>query len=455
MRWRLIFSFLAVVVVAIISVIVIVRLDNENQVQSYFFRGGSSGAEELVISLEQYYSQRGSWEGIESRFASMRSGARMGSGRGSGGMMAASRVILADAKGKVLVDTISGSPGGALSQQDLSTAIQLKNSSDQLVGYLLIEGSTTTQRGDELPLISKLNDAAWRASLISLAIALVFALILAAGFIRPIRRLTTAVQRLASGDLSHRVEVKGKDEIATLGNSFNAMADSLQKSEARRREMTADIAHELRSPLAVQRAHLEALQDGVYPLTAETIRPIAEQNRLLERLVDDLRTLALADAGELRLEVTQVNLSDLLEGVLERLKVAADQKEISLSLAVTGQAGLTYPLDPDRMAQIMTNLVSNGLRHAPQDGWVKVSLDGGEKAFTITVQDNGEGIPAEALPYIFERFYRADHARSRDKGGSGLGLAIARQLAQAMGGRLVAANQPEGGAVFTLSFVFA
>lgn len=455
MRWRLIFSFLAVVVAAIVSVIVVVRLDNENQVQSYFFRGGSSGAEELVISLEQYYNQRGSWEGIEARFTSMRSGARMGSGRGTGGMMASSRLILADLKGKVLVDTISSSPAATLSQNDLSSAIQLLNSAEQVVGYLLIEGGATAQRGDELPLISKLNDAAWRAALISLAIALVFALILAAGFIRPIRRLTSAVQTLASGDLSHRVEAKGKDELATLARSFNGMADSLQQSEKRRREMTAEIAHELRSPLAVQRAHLEALQDGIYPLTAETIQPIAEQNRLLERLVDDLRMLAMADAGELRLDITRVNLGDLLEGVLERYKPQADQKQISLSLQVSGETGLTYLLDPDRMAQIMNNLISNGLNHVPQGGWVKVSLEGGEKAFTITVQDNGEGIPAEALPYIFERFYRADHARSRDKGGSGLGLTIARQLTQAMGGRLVAANQPEGGAVFTLSFVFA
>lgn len=455
MRWRLIFSFLAVVVVAIISVIVVVRLDNENQVQNYFFRGGSSGAEELVISLEQYYNQRGSWEGIESRFASIRSGARMGTGRGAGSMMANSRLILTDSKGKVLVDTITKSVGSTLTQRELSAGIQLENTAGQVIGYLLIEGSTTAQRGDELPLLTKLNDAAWRAALISLVIALVFALILAAGFIRPIQRLTSAVQQLASGDLSHRVNVTGNDELATLAKSFNAMADSLQRSEQRRREMTADIAHELRSPLAVQRAHLEALQDGIYPISTETIQPIVEQNRLLERLVDDLRTLAMADAGELRLEITQVNLYNLLEEILERYKPAAEQKQITLSLSVTGQKTLTYPLDPDRMAQIMNNLISNALRHTPPNGWVKVMLEATQNSCSIAVQDNGEGIPPEALPHIFERFYRADHARSRDKGGSGLGLTIARQLALAMGGELSAANAPEGGAVFTIRFNFA
>lgn len=460
MRQRLILSFIVVVLVAILSVILVVRLDNETQVQTYMFRGGSSGTEALVLSLEQYYQQNQSWTGVEKLFTSLHAATPSGSGMGrrpGGGMgpLGNVRLRLADSDGKLLVDSMGAAAGAVLPVADLNSGIQLKGSAGTLIGYLLVEGSSSYQRGDELPLLSRLNDAAWRAGLIALGIALVLALILATGIIRPIQRLTAAVRQLAAGDLNHRVQVSGRDELAALGQAFNSMADSLRASEEHRRAMTADIAHELRSPLAVQRAHLEALQDGIYPLTTENLQPIVDQAALLERLVEDLRTLALADAGELRLEKVDVNLKDLLEGILERFKPAADSRSITLSL-LNGADDLAsqcphLQADPDRLAQVMNNLLTNALRHTPVGGAVQLQLRCQPGYVCVDVQDSGPGIPPDALPHIFERFYRADHARSRDKGGFGLGLAIARQLAVAHGGSLTAANVPEGGAVFTLT----
>lgn len=456
MRQRLILSFVIVVLVAILSLILVVRLDNQNQVQNYMFRGGMSGSEPYVLALEQYYQQNQSWAGVDKVFSSlttsMPGGQGMGRRPGSGmGMLANARLRLVDPAGKVLADSTNTGVGGSIPSADLKYGIQLEDAGGKVVGYLLVEGGSTFQRGDELPLLSRLDDAAWRAGLIALGIALLLALILAAGIIRPIQRLTDAARKLAAGDLTHRVPVKGRDELAVLAAAFNSMTDSLSASEERRRAMTADIAHELRSPLAIQRAHLEALQDGIYPLTAENLQPVIDQANLLERLVEDLRTLALADAGELRLERTEVNLRELLEGILEQFKATAENRSVALSLLVAENFCPHIQADPDRIAQVMNNLLTNALRHTPSGGMVQLRLTCQPGFAVVEVQDSGPGIPPEALPHIFERFYRADHARSRDKGGFGLGLAIARQLAVAHGGNLTAANAPSGGAVFTLT----
>jgi signal transduction histidine kinase len=257
------------------------------------------------------------------------------------------------------------------------------------------------------------------------------------------------------------VQVRGRDELSTLARTFNEMAGSLQRSEEARRAMTADIAHELRNPLAVQRANLEALQDGIYPLTAENLEPILAQNQLLTRLVEDLRTLALAEAGQLHLECVPTDLADLVQRVVERFSAQANLRGVVLE---TGrESGATPPenpprliVDPGRVEQILGNLLSNALRYTPEGGSIKIGLsplpaNGQPQAVLLTVQDSGPGIPQEALPHLFERFYRVDRSRSRLEGGTGLGLAIARQLAEAHGGDLKAANHPQGGAVFTLT----
>ena len=202
-----------------------------------------------------------------------------------------------------------------------------------MVGYLLAEGGVGANQVAERFLVNRLSSAAITAGLIAGGLALLLALFLTYSLMRPVRDLTRAARRLGTGDLTQRVKVNGNDELAVLGNAFNHMADSLQQAQESRRSMTADIAHELRNPLAVQRANLEALQDGIYPLSAQALEPVLEQNLLLTRLVDDLRTLALAETGQLKLERQPTDLGGLVERLVERFKPQAAQRQVTLRIA--------------------------------------------------------------------------------------------------------------------------
>jgi two-component system sensor histidine kinase BaeS len=455
MRLRLILSFILIVLVSVTSVVLIARQNTASEVRAFMFHGGMTDLQNLAVSLADYYRAYGSWQDVQSLLNNSSAGRGRGSGgggmmHGAGTGMMSQRLRLADAEGNLVADTYDSQPLGQLNSADMATALHLEVDG-QTVGYLLAEGGMGFNSGDETFLLSRLTRAALTAGLIAGTISLLLALALTYNLLQPVRALTRAAVYLGQGDLSQRVQVKGDDELAALGRTFNYMADSLQKAEESRREMTADVAHELRTPLAVQRASLEAIQDGIYPLTPENLEPILEQNRLLTRLVEDLRTLALAEAGQLKLELTPTDLTALVDRLVERYKPQATSRQVELSVK---QPALPLPLisvDPMRVEQIISNLLSNALRYTPEEGKITLIIDQAADVVQLSVHNNGTGIPGEELPHIFERFYRVDRARSRQEGGSGLGLAIARQLAEANGGTLTAANHPQGGAVFTLA----
>lgn len=457
MRTRLFIAFTLVVLVSVVSVVLIARQGAARAVRTFMIRGNMLAVDDLVSQLEDYYATHGSWAGVENSSIFPSGGRGQGFSRGMQGMMQGGmmgqRLRLADADGNLLVDTANPNPTGKLDSAEMGSAMALKVAG-RTVGYLLPEGGMGFNRNDETFLVGRITNAALTAGVIAGILALLLASYLAYRVLRPVQELTRAAQHMAAGDLSQRVPIHSRDELAELGIAFNRMADSLQKAEQSRRAMTADIAHELRNPLAVQRANLEALQDGIYPLTPENLAPILEQNQLLTRLVDDLRTLALADSGQLNLVLTPTNLLDLLPRIVERFLPQADAHSIRIDLQMP-ESLPSLRLDAQRIEQILNNLLSNALRHTPDGGTVTVGLTADSNTVILTVRDSGVGIPPESLPYIFDRFYRADKSRNRAEGGTGLGLAIARQLAQAHGGSLSAANHPEGGAVFTLSLPIA
>jgi signal transduction histidine kinase len=450
MRLRLILSFILIVIVSVVSVALVARRQTVTAVNAFIHRGGLSGTEGLVRDLEEYYATYGTWEGVDTFF--QQPGRGMGMGQGQGQNRAAGfadqRLQLADVNGLILVDTQDENPYGRFSLPERNRAIRLEVD-EKPVGYLLPETRFQISQITTDALVSRVNRAAFTAAIFASVVALALALYLSYRLLRPVGELTRAAHELAAGDLSQRVPVRGGDELGTLANSFNHMAASLQLAETRRRALTADIAHELRTPLAVQRAHLEALEDGIYELTYENLKPIEEHNRLLTRLVDDLRMLALADSGQLALVPTPTDFPALIKRVVARMEPQAAERQIQIHQTLDGSPPL-LSLDAQRIEQILHNLLDNALRFTPDGGVIRVQLSVISDQCFLTVRDNGPGIPPEDLPRIFERFYRADRARSRADGGTGLGLSIARKIAQAHGGDLIAENHPEGGAVFTL-----
>ncbi|GAP15081.1 signal transduction histidine kinase [Longilinea arvoryzae] len=451
MRLRLILAFILVALVPIVAITVFARLSVASQVETYMTSGGMVGLDELVSSLKDYYTAHQSWQGADSLLQSVHGG--QGRGLGMGGMMN-QRLRLIDAEGVLVFDTAGlQTAGQRVSASLLAEAVQMKDARGKIIGYLWAEGGLGTNLGGGQRLVQRLNNISLLAGGIALVLAVILALLVGSGLARPMQQLELAARRMAEGDLSQRVQVQGNDELATLGQSFNHMAASLQESEARRQAMTADIAHELRTPLAVQRAQLEAMQDGIYPMTAANLQVALDQNTTLARLVEDLRTLALADARELKLESIAVDLQQLAIDVVARFQPAARERSIDLVLNPKSERECPRVMgDPLRIEQILNNVLANALRFTPENGRVDLSIDCSERFVQVSVHDGGPGITPEALPHLFERFYRADRARSREQGGTGLGLAIARQLAELMGGTLTAANHEHGGAIFDLRF---
>lgn len=264
---------------------------------------------------------------------------------------------------------------------------------------------------------------------------------------KPIQDLSLATQQVAAGDLSQRISIESDDELGDLARSFNQMAVSLEQAEELRKSMVADIAHELRTPLTVIRGDLEALLDGVYSLNEENLAPIHQRALVLSRLVDDLRDLALADAGQLKLEPRPTNLGEVICREVEATRALASSKGITLTIEVAVDLP-TIVADGQRVGQVLTNLLSNAIRYTPEGGQVTVGAQAVPGGVEVRVSDTGPGIPPQELPFTFERFYRGDKARSPMEGGSGLGLSIARKLVEAHGGRIWAESELGQGSTF-------
>ncbi|MBC8330677.1 MAG: HAMP domain-containing protein [Anaerolineae bacterium] len=455
MRIRLILSYALIILITTLSLVVIVRMNTAEAVRNFMFRGGAAGVAPLVEELESYYQEMGSWQGVGRTISTTQHGnsgrgagaGGQGTGNNSGGNTQSQRLRLLNPDGTVVFDTDGTWANEIATSEELQRAIPLHNDI-QTIGYLLTEGGAQFTTDNETQLVEQLNRAALIAALIAGGVALLLALLLAHNLLRPVRDLTHAAADMAEGDLSQRVKLQGAGEWVTLGQAFNHMAFSLEQAEDRRRALTADIAHELRTPLAVQRAHLEALQDGIYELTQENLLPIEAQTQILTRLVDDLKTLALADSGQLALERVPVDFPGLVARLVNRFQPQAGARQIELRLTLDVDSA-NLMVDPQRIEQILNNLLSNALRYAT-GGSIRVRLARTSERVMLSVHDSGPGIPEDSLPHIFERFYKTEKSRRSAYGSTGLGLSIARKLAQAHGGDLTAANHPQGGALFTL-----
>ncbi|MBA2253965.1 MAG: HAMP domain-containing protein [Chloroflexi bacterium] len=281
-------------------------------------------------------------------------------------------------------------------------------------------------------------------SVVALAIGIAVVAIVVRGFRRlaaPVGDLVEGAGRIEAGDYTARVAERGPGEVRSLARAFNQMSSRLEANETQRRTFLADVAHELRTPLSVIQARLEAILDGVHPSDADHLAPILEQTRVMERLVADLRTLALAEAGELRLTVEPVDPVALVNETLASLGDTASQARVSMDLRFGPDIPIVA-LDPGRIRGVLENLVLNAIRHTPRGGTVSVVVEPIGDRLRLTVADTGPGIEPELLPRIFDRFVRGEGSH-----GSGLGLAIARDVITAHGGTITAESPPGGGAI--------
>jgi len=459
------FALVVLVVVGLVSFIANQATAREFQV--FMFGGGMATGDDIATALTNHYAARGSWNGVESLLSQPGM-----MGRGMMGMMG-NRILVTDAAGTIVADSSGGSLGARLSENELRGWTPLRVAG-RVVGYMLAQGMRMPMRpnaflaADEQDFLDRVNRSILLAGLAAGLVALLLGFVLFRQITAPLEQLTRAARGIARGNLQQRVVVRTADEIGELGQAFNAMAQALAQAEELRRHMVADIAHELRTPLAVMQSNLEALLDGIYPATPEQIAAIHQETVHLTRLVNDLRELALAEAGQLTIEKEPTDIADLARRVVTTFETRAAEKSVSLELEAASNLPLVNA-DSGRIQQVLTNLIDNALRHTPADGLIRVEIREmrGIKeirerfpsfssfpsfpVLSVSVHDTGPGIPADDLPYIFERFYRGDKSRARATGGSGLGLAIAKQLVEAHGGCIWAESAVNQGTTVTFA----
>ena len=413
--------------------------------------------------VEAYYAQTGSWDGVD-QVLSPGTGAMMGGhgagrgqGQGQGGnqtqqvTQAGPRTFgLADASGVVLVGLEELYPTGSqLTVQQLESGVPILYEGQQ-VGTLLSSRSISYS-GLEQTFLNQVNQGLIWILLAAVLVVSLLSLLVSRNFTRPIKSLTAASHNLAEGKRTQLVEVRSSDELGELGKSFNRMSQEIENSERLRKQMTADIAHDLRTPLTVIGGYVEAARDGALDLTPERLDVLGLEINRLNRLVSDLRTLSQSDSGELIISREAVDPACLLTKIRDVFRLQAEQKGIRLEVG-TAEGLPALNGDEGRLMQVLENLVANAIRHTPAGGQIGLSVSPAtdSTALLFKVADNGEGIPAEELPLIFERFHRVDKSRHADSNQSGLGLAIARAIVEAHGGKIWAESLPDSGT--TISF---
>jgi signal transduction histidine kinase len=421
---KLILSFIAIGLVSIFIIILLARQNTRDEFTRFV---SEDRGEAIIPQLAEYYEINGSWDGVSETFAGE-------NGEGDNPFF-----TITDANGVALFDGGGFRAGHSIPNHELKFGIPIE-SNGHIVGTLVIERSPFPGTPREEEFIERVNLLFLYSGLGAALIALFIGVLLSRTIARPIRELTSATHALSEGNLGQQVPVRSRDEIGELTRAFNKMSAELARSVNARKQMTADIAHELRTPLALILGHAEAVHDGVLEPSPENFEIIREEAARLEHLVDDLRTLSLADAGELAIQPQTVSAARLLEEVatLYRLQTQAKNLTFDLDIATTLP---DLEVDPGRMTQVLTNILDNAVRHTPPGGTITLASHPTSRGVALSVRDSGPGLSPADLARVFDRFYRADESRVRHEGGSGLGLAIAKSIVAAHGGTIRAESE--------------
>ena len=455
LQTKLVVAAIVVAILAVAVVAVAARQATDAAFTSYVQQNQTQRLQRVQADLADYYARYQSWANVQTVLESSAAGLGMGRmmgqgmgmGRGGATMGTDQQTIVADAQGAVVATVGVALASPRLSAREMAAALPI-TVGGRTVGYLLGQGpGLSTFSALEQQFVNTVNQALLLASIIAGAVAIVISLFVARRLTGPLASMTLAAQAMARGDLAQRVQVMSDDEIARLAEAFNSMAASLEHAEELRRNLVADVAHELRTPIAVLRADLEALQDGVYEPSLERMAALREETDHLSRLVADLHELSLAEAGQLAMEKRPTDLAQVCLQTVSGMASQAAARGVTLATSESSEEAVSR-IDPDRIGQVLRNLVSNALRYTPSGGSVTLDCRIEGKQALISVCDSGAGIKPDDLPHVFDRFYRGEKSRARATGGAGLGLAIVKQLVEAHGGTVAVESTLGRGATF-------
>jgi signal transduction histidine kinase len=439
---KMVLAFLGIALISIVVIVVLARWNTGAEFTR--FVSDRRGAE-LVENLERYYQTNGTWAGAEKAIA-----ITIGQQWSENGPPREPFFTLVNKGGQV----VFAGPGYRMGEQvpppELERGLPVEVDGER-VGTLVIGRIPIERNPREEEFIRRTNLMLVYSAVGASIVALLLGIFLSRTLTRPIRELTDATHAVAGGNLGLQVSVRSKDEMGELAASFNQMSADLARSTDARKQMTADIAHELRTPLSLILGHAEAVHDGVLKPTRENFEIIREEAFRLEHLVDDLRILSLADAGELSINLQEVSPQKLLKDVQATYHHIARQRDVKIKVDVASDIPMLN-IDPVRMTQVLTNILDNALHHTPEGGQVNLSAQKVQGGVELAIQDSGPGIEGNDVNRIFERFYRTDSARHRDEGGSGLGLAIAKSIVQAHNGQIWAESAPGQGLKIVIRF---
>jgi signal transduction histidine kinase len=356
--------------------------------------------------------------------------------------------LLADLQKRVILGDENHPKGSQLPPPEVAVVEPIQ-SEGTTIAYLAIINPAARPSPREQEFIRQANTALLYASLGALVLSVVLGLIFTQSLLKPLSTLNQAIKKMQEGEWGQEITPTSDDELGQVIRTFNQMSQAVAEAKTRREQLTADIAHELRSPLTVVNGYLEALQDGSLAPTTERINTIRQEVEQMNRLVSDLRTLALADAGQLSIIKAPVEIGEIFKRLENAYSLRARAKGIALKSEIQSPDRVIQ-VDEGRMIQALGNLVSNALRHTAEDGQIILSADRSQETVQISVRDTGSGIQEKDLPYLFERFYRADSSRYTTDGETGLGLSIVKAIIEAHGGEIQVQSQVGEGTTFTI-----
>lgn len=445
---KLTLAFLLVALTGAILVVVVLRQRTRDAFGQFILNREQRS---IVDYMSRYYQVHGSWEGVAENFYALIGTSPYPFPSQNGSPPRRMPFTLVGMDKTIIMGASPDEAGRAVPDHELQRAIPL-DVDGETVGWLLYSSQDRRPppNSPESIFYRDVNRAALLSALVAIVLAILMGGLLALTMTRSLRELTEATVEIARGKLGGQVKVRSKDELGQLAASFNKMSTDLAQATQARKQMTADIAHDLRSPLSVISGYAEALSDGKLPGTPEVYTVLYQETQHLSHLIDDLRTLSLADAGELIFYPQPVAPQTILEQVAARYAYMAEQKDITLRVEAEGELP-KVSLDPERMSQVFDNLISNAFRYTPAWGEVLLAARAGAGIVQFQVRDNGRGIPPEDLPHVFDRFYRGDKSRQQN-GESGLGLAIAKSIVEAQGGTIEVQSLPGQGSTFSMTF---